>query len=280
VFEREHTSDTFVKRFAEGTDARLDMKFTVDVLHGNYDQQAGRIRFIDNLLEASRRYDHHDQISISFLTHWTCDVRANMPVSICEAYEALGVQTSIDDFMAWGRAEALAHDACYLEVGGSDKDTLGPFKERLLARLTRGGIVENSAEFESLPNRELLSRLHVCGRTPNFKISWGARYYYCIPQMGFDWFAISNIGAMDGRAMARFMNRRPVIREIQERSIFGLVDEYSEFIDDSVLAAIGHIQESIRFAGCSVCLKLRELGVLEKINTSLQRESPGSAVSP
>lgn len=279
VFEREHTANSFVKRFAEGSDARLNMKFTVDVLHGNYDQQAGSIRFIDNLLEASRRYDHHHQISISFLTHWTRNVCTNMLVAICEAYEALGVQTSIEDFMTWGRAEALAHDACYLEVGESDKDTLGPFKERLLTRLTAGGIVEDPAEFESLPNRELLNRLHVCGRSPNFTISWGVKYYYCIPQMGFDWFAISSVGAMDDGAMANFMERRPVIREIQERSIFGLVDEYSDLIDDDVLAAIGHIQESIRFAGCSVCLKLRELGVLERINTALQRGARGSAVS-
>jgi hypothetical protein len=199
---------------------------------------------------------------------------------MCEAYEALGIQTSIEDFMAWGRAEALAHDACYLEVGDSDKDTLGPFKERLLTRLTAGGVVEDPAELESLPNRELLSRLHVCGRSPNFTISWGVTYYYCIPQMGFDWFAISDVGAMDDGSMANFMERRPVIREIQERSIFGLVDEYSDLIDEDVLAAVGHIQESIRFAGCSVCLKLRELGVLERINAALQRRSRGSAVTP
>ena len=275
VFEQEHIANGFVKRFVEGSDARLSMKFTVDALHDNYDRRAGRIRFIDNLLEATRQYDRHHQISISFLTHWTRDERANMPAATCEAYETLGVQTSIEDFMAWGRAEALAHDACYVVVGDSDTDTLGPFKEQLLTRLIAGGVVEDAAEFESLSNRELLSRLHVCGRTPNFTISWGVKYYYCIPQMGFDWFAISDVGALDAGAMAGFMERRPVIREIQERSIFGLVDTYSEFIDDDVLTAIGHTRENIRFAGCSVCLKLRELGVLERINAVLQRGARG-----
>ena len=269
VFGKAQTAESFVKRFSEGSDGRLNMKFTVDSLHGNFDRRAGSIRFIDNLLEAGGRHDRHQRISISFLTHWTRDEHANMPTEMCEAYEALGVQTSIEDFMAWGRAQALAHHACYLKVGDSGKDTLGPFRERLLARLIAGGVVEDSAEFGSLPNRELLRRLHVCGRSPNFTISWGLKYYYCIPQMGFDWFAIADVGALNNESMASFIQKRPVIREIQERSIFGLVDAYSVLIDDDVLAAVVNLQESTRFAGCSVCLKLRESGALERINAAL-----------
>ena len=45
--------------------------------------------------------------------------------------------------------------------------------------------------------------------------------------------------------------------------------DLANLIDDDVPAAVGHIQESIRFAGCSVCVKLRELGVLERINAAL-----------
>lgn len=269
VFEHQHTSNNFIKNFIEGSDARLLLKFTVDIFHGNYDPRSGNIKFIDNLLEAIKLHDRHRQVSLSFLTHWSRDKNTNMPVAICKSYEALGANTSIEDFMVWGRAEGITHESCYLEVGNSEKQTLGPLKEQLVAKLADGGVVENAADFESLTNRELLRCLHVCGKSPNFTLSWGEKYYYCIPQMGFHWFSISDIGKLDKVSLADFMERRPVIREIQRRSIFGLMEEYTDLINQEVLDSIECIHESIRFAGCSICLELQKHGVLEKINTAL-----------
>jgi hypothetical protein len=184
------------------------------------------VPFLHHLLGATSHHDRQKQISLSLLTHWTRDGRANLPAAVCEGYQALEVQTSIEDFMPWGKAEALAHQLCYLAVGDSDKSTLGSFQERLLARCTAAGLVADHAGFESLPNRDLLSQLPVCGRTPDVTISWGSKCCYCIPQMGYDWFAISDIGTMSEAAMASFLEARPVIREIQQRSIFGLLSGY------------------------------------------------------
>lgn len=272
IYEQRHTAKTFLKRFVGESHAQLQMKFTVDALHDNYDQDKGTIPFMENLLESCEQYDERHQVSLFFLTHWTRNEDMNMPPAVCRAYEQRGVRTSIEDFMPWGRAQAIERDACYLEVGDMSKESLGPFRDQLLARLIANRTVEDETELISLPNRELLARVHVCGRSPNFTISWGTKYYYCIPQMGFDWFAVSEIGALSRRSMAEFFAKRPVIREIQKRSIFGLIDEYADMIDNEVLAATDHIRESIRFAGCSVCLLLREAGALDRINRTLKSE--------
>jgi hypothetical protein len=39
---------------------------------------------------------------------------------------------------------------------------------------------------------------------------------------------------------------------------------------------VGEIHERIRFAGCTVCLKRRELGVLEGINAELRSRQRGA----
>jgi hypothetical protein len=131
------------------------------------------------------------------------------------------------------------------------------------------GKVQDEGAFERLSNRELLTRSSVCGRAPNYFISWGTRYYYCIPLMGYDWFSISESGELDPSNVETFFAKRPVIQEIQASSIFGLVDRYKHVVGETLLGEIDVMQESIRFAGCSVCLRLFKEGILQEINQSL-----------
>lgn len=51
--------------------------------------------------------------------------------------------------------------------------------------------------------------------------------------------------------------------------IFGIIEKYGSVIGKTMLNDIESVQESIRFAGCSVCLRLFEEGILQKINQNL-----------
>jgi hypothetical protein len=87
--------------------------------------------------------------------------------------------------------------------------------------------------------------------------------------MGHDWFSISDVGQLSTEAMASFFADRPIIREIQTRSIFGALDEHTDLVDGDTLEEIGSMLESIRFAGCSVCLKMYRKGILQEINLGM-----------
>ncbi|MEW6621383.1 MAG: hypothetical protein AB1422_18965 [bacterium] len=72
--------------------------------------------------------------------------------------------------------------------------------------------------------------------------------------------------------MESFFANRPIIKEIQRLSIFGVIDKYKNKMTSKLLNEIGLMKESIRFAGCSICLRLREEGILQEINNRLLKE--------
>jgi hypothetical protein len=247
----------------------LRMMFTVDFIHENYEPETERIPFLDNLLAARNCYDGGERITLTSISHWTNDESQNIPLSVFDYYADQGVQCSINDFMVWGRGAELTDLACYIEVGSTEKDGLGPYRSILLRDMIYSGKIGDEDEFEKAPNRELLKQMSVCGRAPNFFISWGNKYFYCIPHMGHDWFSISDVGQLSTEAMASFFADRPIIREIQTRSIFGALDEHTDLVDGDTLEEIGSMRESIRFAGCSVCLKMYRKGILQEINRKI-----------
>ena len=154
-------------------------------------------------------------------------------------------------------------------IGSNDKTTLGPYREILVRKMKASGLIQRGDDFEKLSNRELLNKASVCGKVPNFFISWGTKYYYCIPQMGFDWFAVCELGEMTSSVVESFFRKRPVIKEIQKLSILGVIDKYQELAGRTTMQEIDSMQEGIRFAGCSVCLKLNTGGILQQINQQL-----------
>jgi len=64
-----------------------------------------------------------------------------------------------------------------------------------------------------------------------------------------------------------------VIGEIQKLSIFGVLEKYRALIPARVVEEIHTMREGTRFAGCSVCLRLHEEGVLEAINQRMRGPS-------
>lgn len=269
VFEDEEYTQGFVRRYVEECGLPLRMMFSVDFIHENYDAEGKRIPFLDNLLAGRNAYDVEGNIVLSVGSHWTNDVAHNIPLQVFESYAEQGVEYNIDDFMMWGRAAGIEYLACYVEVGARDKTSLGPYGEILARKMMASGRLGDADEFEELPNRELIRRLSVCGHAPNYTISWGRDYFYCIPQMGHDWFAISEIGRLDLDAMRSFFTARPVIKEIQDTSILGVVDAHRSVVGQAVLDEIDSMREGIRFAGCSVCLKLSREGILQEINRGI-----------
>jgi len=84
--------------------------------------------------------------------------------------------------------------------------------------------------------------------------------------MGHHWFAVSEIGGLSPDSLKSFHSSRPVLGEIHKLSIFGVLEKYRALIPKRVLDEVYGMRESIRFAGCSICLRLHEEGVLEKVN--------------
>ncbi len=269
VFEDKDFAYRFVRQYTDECSRPLQMVFSVDFFHGNYDEAKERVLLLDNLIAACDACSANEVISFMVLSHWTNDKNQNVPLRVFERYAEKGIRYRIEDFMTWGRAGDAASQACFLEVGSRDKEPLGPYQKILTARLIAAGDVNNQSQFMQLPNREVLKMASVCGRSPNFFISWGKRYYYCIPHMGHDWFGISEIGRLSLEAMESFYAARPVIREIQDLSIFGVLDKYQGLVPVGLLEQINAMRESIRFACCSACLRLHEEGVLEKINREM-----------
>ena len=269
VFEHQDYSNEWIDRYMQDCGIPLQMWFTVDFFHGNYNFQEKRIPFLDNLLQARNQYASNRTITFAIICHWTKDDNKNVPIEIFETYAKEGVHYNIDDFMTWGRASKLDNLSCFVQVGSSDKSHLGPYKDILTYKMIQSEKIKNENELITLSNRELLRRLSVCGKSPNFFTSWGSRYYYCIPQMGYDWFVVSELGQLNLSAIEQFYANRPVIKDIQKLTIFGVLDKYREYISTSVLEDIESMKESIRFAGCSVCLRLCKHGILQKINQRL-----------
>ncbi len=270
VFEDKDYAYRFVDRYMEKCGLPLRMIFSVDFIHENYDSRGRRIPFLDNLLAARRSLPEGERIGFSLISHWTNDKERNIPSHILEEYAKQGVEWEINDFMMWGRGKEIKDLACYLKVDSSDKRSLGPYRHILAEEMITSGKVEDKEEFEELPNTDLLKMRSVCGRRPpNYFISWGNNYYYCIPQMGHDWFSISKIGKLDQASMEAFFKARPILKEIQNTSIFGILDRYRDIIKDTTLKEVESMQESIRFAGCSVCLKLSQEGILQDINQKI-----------
>lgn len=269
VFEDKDYAYKFVQQYTEECDMFLGMVFSVDFIHENYDSRKRRIPFLDNLLAARRSLPEGEKISFTLISHWTNDRERNIPSPVLEEYAKQGVEWEINDFMMWGRAKEIKDLACYLKVDSSDKRSLGPYRHILAEEMIASGKIQDEDEFKELPNRELLKMISVCGHPPNFFISWGNRYYYCVPQMGHDWFSISKIGKLDQASMEVFFIARPILKEIQNTSIFGILDRYRDMIKDTILKQIESMQESIRFAGCSVCLKLSQEGILQNINQKI-----------
>lgn len=272
VFEDKRYANEFVNSYLQECDLPILMMFTVDFLHENYDSENKRVPFLDNLLEALEKHDKDKCIAVFMISHWTNDERLNIPMDVFEHYAGQRVRIEIDDFMMWGRGTQLDKLSCYVQVGSSDKRTLGPYKQVLMKDMKNSNTIREGEDFENLLNEELLRRLSVCGKPPNFFISWGRKYYYCIPQMGYDWFSISEIGKLNLHTVEEFFARRPVIDEIQSLSIFGVIRKYEDTLGKTLLEEIESMHESIRFAGCSVCLKLSRKGILQKINNILLNE--------
>lgn len=273
IFENKDYAHEFMSRYMAECAQPLQMTFSVDFIHANYDAGQERIPFLDNLIAARAACSAREVVLLYLLSHWTNNERMNIPVHVFQRYAEQGVGYHIDDFMMWGRGAGLADLACYVEVGSRDKTSLGPYCQILKEKMIAAGKIADDREFEELPNRKLLKRLSVCGHTPNFFISWGTRYYYCIPHMGHDWFNVAEIGRLSLDAMESFYAAQPVIREIQNLSILGVLDKYRRLIPEHLLEEIHVMRENIRFAGCSVCLKLHEAGVLEGINQKILSES-------
>jgi molybdenum cofactor biosynthesis enzyme MoaA len=273
VFEDQVYAKEFMRRYAQECGLPIRMMFSVDFLHENYDAEDGSIPFLDNLLVGRDMYADDVNVEFFVLSHWTNDESLNIPVEVFERYAERGVTYGIDDYMTWGRGAKIDDLSCYVQVGSSDKTPLGPYKQVLLQKMRTSGKVQDADDFERLSNRELLTRASVCGRAPNYFISWGTKYYYCIPHMGYDWFSISESGKLDPASVEAFFAEHPVIQEIQTSSVLGLVERYKHVVGETLLEEIETMQESIRFAGCSVCLKLFKAGVLQEINQSLIDES-------
>ncbi len=269
VFEDKSYADEFVRRYMDECGLPLHMKFSVDFLHENYDDKEERIPFLDNLIEAQQVHSAAKIITLFFISHWTNNTKHNIPLRACEKYAELGIQYAIDDFMVWGRGAELKDLACYIEVDSSDKTTLGPYREILINKMIDSRKIQGEEEFGNLLNREIIKKMSVCGNSPNFYISWGNKYYYCIPQMAYDWFAISDIGKLNQNTVESFFAERPIIKEIQESSIIDILDKYKSNFVGNTLKEINAIKESIRFAGCSICLELSKKGILQEINRNI-----------
>jgi len=269
VFEDKNFAYKFINSYLEECGFPLTMGFTVDYFHENYDSQQQKISFLDNLLFARDKYDKKRCLEFLVVSHWTNDSSLNIPLNVFEGYAEQGVRYIVDDYMMWGRGSKLNQLSPYIVIGSADKTTLGPYREILFRKMKASGLIQGGNDFEKLSNRELLSKLSVCGKIPNFFISWGTKYYYCIPQMGFDWFVISELGEMTPSAMESFFAQRPVIEEIQKSSIFGVLDKHQELVGKTTMQEIDSMQEGVRFPGCSVCLKLNKEGILQKINQKI-----------
>ena len=218
------------------------------------------LRFLPIMGLSSRKA----RLSWAWMMHLPLALRASLP----EENRQSGRMKIWISFPFWHElrnASAGWHScllACYLEVGSSNKASLGPYQDILARDMVASQKLSDEHEFEELPNRDILKRMSVCGRSPNFFISWGRRYYYCIPHMGYDWFSISELGHLDKDVMESFFQARPIVKEIQKMSIFDVLDKYRSSIKKNVLKEIESMRERIRFAGCSVCLRLCREGVL------------------
>lgn len=270
VFEKSGHAHEFIRGYMDECGQALRMMFSVDFIHDNYDAATESIPFLDSLLAARTACAAEKQVSLFLISHWTNRPEMNIPLHVFRKYEQQGVQYKIDDFMAWGAGSEIADLYCYVEVGSTDKTSLGPYADLLARRMVLQDKIAGEEEFRDLPNAELLERLSVCGRAPNFLISWDRKYYYCIPHMGHDWFAVSEIGGLIPDSWRSFHSARPLIGEIQKLSIFGVLDNYRALIPKRVLDEVYGMRESIRFAGCSICLRLHEEGVLEDVNRSIR----------
>ncbi len=269
VFEDKDYAYRFMHQYTQESGMFLGMVFSVDFIHENYDPRNRRIPFLDNLLTARRSLPESENISFTLISHWTNDRKKNIPPQVFEEYAKQGVEWEINDFMMWGRGKEIKDLACYLKVDSSDKRSLGPYRHILTEEMIASGKVEDKEEFEEIPNRDLLKMRSVCGRRPNYFIYWGNKYYYCIPHMGHDWFSISRIGNLNQSVMESFFATRPIFKEIQNASIFEILDRYRDMIKHTTLEQVESMQESIRFAGCSVCLKLSQEGIFQDINQKI-----------
>lgn len=269
VFNTQQYCDEFIRKYKQCCSQPLLMMFTVDRLHENYDISKKKILFLENILISRQKYKAEDIISIHLVSHWTRDNAENIPLKVFENYEKSKVSYTIDDFMTWGRAEGLGNQSCYLTVGSNEKASLGAFKSILAQKMINAKKVDSLKEFEELGNKDILAKMSVCGKSPNHTISWGSKYFYCIPQMGNEWFSIAEIGQIDEIAIDSFYKKRPVIKEIQKFSVFGVIDRYRKCIGDTQMEKILKMQESIRFAGCSICMKLFNDGILQIINENI-----------
>jgi hypothetical protein len=266
VFEETGYARRFLGRYLEESGRPLFMIFSVDFIHGNYDARTETVPFLDDLLLARHALGAEESISLLVWSHCTADPNLNIPRKVFEKYATQKVAWVQTDFMTWGRGADLADLSVYLEVGGKSKASLGPFREALVKRMVAEGKVADAREFEGLDNSEVLKRLSVCGKLPNLLMSWGRTYYYCIPHLGHDWFAVSEIGDLSSDSWRAFHSARPVIGEIQELSVLGLLEKHRALIPAHLIDEIHAMREGTRFAGCSVCLRLHEEGVIEEIN--------------
>jgi len=193
VFEDPGYARRFLSRYMDQSALPLFVIFSVDFIHGNYDAKTETIPFLDNLLVARQALGAEESVSFLLFSHCTADPSLNVPLRVFERYAAQKVQCVQTDFMTWGRGADLADLSVYLEIGEKSKASLGPFKEVLVRRMVAEGKLADEREFERLDNSEVLRRLSVCGRLPNSLMSWGRTYYHCIPHLGHDWFAISEL---------------------------------------------------------------------------------------
>ncbi len=273
VFEDPGYARHFLARYLEESGRPLFIIFSVDFIHGNYDAKAETIPFLDSLLAARQALGAEECVSLLVWSHCTADPSLNIPLHVLERYRAGKVACAQTDFMTWGRGAGLADLSVSLEIGGKSKASLGPFREALVKRMAAEGKIADEQEFEGLENSEVLKRLSVCGKLPNLLMSWGTTYYYCIPHLGHEWFAVAEMGALRSDSWGAFLSARPVIGEIQEASILGVLEKHRALIPARLRDQIYAMREGTRFAGCSVCLRLHEEGVLEEINRRMLEPS-------
>jgi len=265
IFEDKLKTKAFFDKL--DTSFKLRMMFSIDGIHENYSRELSTIPFLDNIFE-EYSIGINRNVFIRAISHWTTDEALNAPFEIFEKYKPR-IAYEINDFMSWGRGTFIEHLACGVKLSNSDKNGLGSFGAVLCKRLIQNKHLQHESEFKSIPNTELIKIMGVCGKSPNFWISWGNNFFYCIPQMGVDWFALGEISKLSDDAIELFFTERPILKLIQEKSILGVVEEYSEIIGKDVIKQIMNTKESIRFAGCSICNTLFKSGAFEKINTLL-----------
>jgi hypothetical protein len=253
--------------------APVELWFTVDRFHRNYDPDTCACPVFDQILKALAEWPR-----------WNERIRLCVQGTLSKLHDDTGLlgvimryrpnltRHNVNLLLPWGRAETMASLCPTLSPRGCNKASLEGAYRIVRGTLISRGLVADESAFAKLPNLDVFRLLtRGCRRAPLAYRS--GNYYWCFSHMEDPRFRVARLGEDLREATTRFANENPLLARCRASDIVSTLEEraprmspaWNQLYDELLDAQVG-----VGFSGCDFCKQAHAKGLMRDPNAAFE----------